>query len=139
MNQAPPSTPRLHGTAAVRDLLNMLSVITANASQFAISNAKSTTLEYHAASLKETIIYLEFLPSRLGRDAALDSTIECTALALRDIYLPESARSLTAIYSAYARALKYLQSSIQSTEYLSSETLCATQLLGIFEVRQFLA
>ena len=36
---------------------------------------------------------------------------------------------------SYSKALKHLQKNLEdSGDYLSADTLCATQLLGIFEV-----
>lgn len=101
----------------------------------AMVSPKSAVLEYIGSAGKPLMLYLEYLPARLGRNRALDSTIDCVARALRNLCLPADGRSNVGILQSYSKALKHLQKNLEdSGDYLSAETLCATQLLGIFEV-----
>lgn len=80
-------------------------------------------------------MYVDFLPSRLGYSSALDSAIHCVVAALRDLALPLERRTPLETLVSYTKALNHLQRSIGDAEQCqTSETLCATQLLGIFEV-----
>ena len=79
--------------------------------------------------------YVDFLPARSGHSLTLDSAIQCLVAGLRDLALPAEYRSPIKTLTSYSRALECLQSSLSHPKQrLSSETLCATQLLGIFEV-----
>ena len=72
----------------------------------------------------------------MGYNIALDSAIDAIICALRDLSRSAS-KSSVATLTAYAQALVDLQDTIEDpVECLSAETLCATQLLGYFEVRK---
>ena len=99
-------------------------------------NATLRSMDYVASPNSYISIYLQFLPSRLGHNLALDHAIECVARLLRDLRRPPRYRDVSKPLSSYGMALKYLQDSIEHpVECLSAEVLCATQLMGLFEVR----
>jgi hypothetical protein len=95
-----------------------------------------------------TSIYMAFLPSRAGKNGALDAATHCLSAAVRwyyvnafrehggdDSYFGESE---TEVLEQHTRALGQLCQALDDPkESLSSETLCATQLLCCFEVCQF--
>lgn len=125
----------LHGTAEARDLLHLMWETSRTVNEAAMVSPKSAILEYIGSAAKPLMLYLEFLPARLGRNRALDSTVDCVAKALRNFCLPADGRSNVSMLQSYSKALKHLQKNLEdSGDYLSADTLCATQLLGIFEV-----
>ena len=78
--------------------------------------------------------FLEFVPARLGRNAALDNAVSC----LCAIYCgaPIAPYNLQkGIYQSYVRALSSLRSCLSDTSlWMDSETLCASILLQLGEV-----
>lgn len=78
--------------------------------------------------------FFDFLPARLGRNAALDAAVSC----LCDVYsgapsAPYS--SQRSIYQSYVRALSSLRCCVGDTSIrMESETLCASILLHMCEV-----
>lgn len=82
-------------------------------------------------------VYLYDLPSRSGHDELLDSAIKCVASGLRWL-LSGSERPAemdAKTLALYGEALRRLQLALQDpVESKSSHTLCATQLLFLFEV-----
>lgn len=125
----------LNGTAEARDLLHLMWETNRTVDESAMASPKSAVLEYIGSAGKPLMLYLEYLPARLGRNTALDSTIDCVARALRNFCFPADGRSNVGVLQSYSKALKHLQKNLEdSGDYLSAETLCATQLLGIFEV-----
>lgn len=98
----------------------------------------------------ELVSYALHLPSRMGSEPALDAAVECMAVLLRELhqYLlrptwgrTESNRMFRPCQktvSIYARALKDLQLALYDDERSrSGETLCAAELLIVFEVLTF--
>ena len=78
--------------------------------------------------------FFDYVPARLGRNAALDNAISC----LCTIYggAPSTQYNLsTEVYRAYAGALSSLRSCLSDpTLQMEPETLCASTLLQICEV-----
>ncbi|KAF2727351.1 hypothetical protein EJ04DRAFT_139651 [Polyplosphaeria fusca] len=74
------------------------------------------------------------IPPRLGKSKALDDAVEC----LVQHYTGATANAQTLLLDsrqAYGRALQSLQRALNSkTEGSASETLCATMILGIYEL-----
>lgn len=103
-----------------------------------ISSSRSPAEElsqYTLSQFHSFTLYVEFLPSRMGFNSALDSAIDSVICALRDLCRSASKKTSVATLTAYAQALIDLQDMIEDpVECLSAETLCATQLLGFFEV-----
>lgn len=88
-----------------------------------------------------TTFYVRFLPSIAGRSDALDSAIRCLALAMESFYLTRRQAAVApsnkgTLFIYYNQAIKKLHQALEDPEEsISSETLCATALLGSVEVR----
>ncbi|KAM0258673.1 hypothetical protein ACHAQJ_003681 [Trichoderma viride] len=80
---------------------------------------------------------LSFIPSRYGHVLLLRHATDCVIAKLQYISQPEEDRSPKGDVKAlmyYQKALKALQEALlDEGEWAKPETLCATQLLGIFE------
>ncbi|KAF7588823.1 hypothetical protein BBP40_005177 [Aspergillus hancockii] len=80
---------------------------------------------------KEKSSYIFHIPCRSGYNDALDSAVKCVIAAFRALRVPDVSRSALRLYTS---ALKYLQLALDDpTRSLQAETLCATELLCIFE------
>lgn len=128
--------PQIYGSAAIKDLIhflpNLLSLLNFDIAQNPASASQGQLL----VRCGQLAAYIDFLPSRSGHSLTLDSAIQCLVAGLRDLAVPAAHRSPIKTLACYSRALECLQSSLSHPKQrLSSETLCATQLLGIFEVR----
>ncbi|CEJ91510.1 hypothetical protein VHEMI07213 [[Torrubiella] hemipterigena] len=80
--------------------------------------------------------YLYEIPMRSGYSEALDSAVDCVAAALHVRYSHGSLRAkyLKTALMLYGRTLKQLQKALDDREKsLSTLTLCATQLLFLYE------
>lgn len=132
----PSSAPRINGTAEIRDLMQLVpEILQARNDAQSLSPITSVT-GYILSRGKPVGLYLDFLPGRTGFSQALDSAVDCVVCALRDILRPALLKNLGTTLSSYGKALKHLQSALDDpAQYSLAETLCATQLLGIFEVR----
>ncbi|PTB42386.1 hypothetical protein M441DRAFT_67918 [Trichoderma asperellum CBS 433.97] len=80
---------------------------------------------------------LSFIPSRYGHVRLLRHATDCVIAKLQYLSQPEENRSPKGDLKAlmhYQKALKTLQEALlDEREWAKPETLCATQLLGIFE------
>lgn len=103
-----------------------------------------TAIKYVSVNISQFILspdeerssYSFHVPYRSGHDA-LDRAVECVIAAFHGLYLSDASRSLSALVplSLYTRALISLQHALDDPKRShSAETLCATQLLCIFEV-----
>ncbi|RKP04735.1 hypothetical protein THASP1DRAFT_5879, partial [Thamnocephalis sphaerospora] len=83
--------------------------------------------------------FLSFIPSRYDHVSSLRYATDCIIAKLEQLMLPverRTAQTNITVLLRYQRALKELQMALDSEEdRTSAETLCATQLLGVFEVR----
>lgn len=124
--------PKISSTAKAKELVCLLPHVSD------ISSSRSPAEElsqYTLSQFHSLTLYIEFLPSRMGFNTTLDSAIDSIVSALRDLCRSPSGKSSVATLTAYAQALAHLQDVIEDPiECLSAETLCATQLLGYFEV-----
>lgn len=82
--------------------------------------------------------YIRHLPSRSGYNASLDSAVKCVTAAFRRLFLTLPSERTTSLRHArklYEKALRRLQSGIEDPKScIQSETLCAIDLMCIFEV-----
>lgn len=84
---------------------------------------------------------LSYLPSRYGKVAALTYTVDCLVARLNQITRNSAANGSSQeedgiVFCHYAKALSEVQKAIDDDALrMSQETLYATELLGIFEVR----
>lgn len=112
---------------------------TSEVPRFLESNPLGSSLVYCLESkVKGTLIplwlvgsFFQFVPARMGRNAALDAAVSC----LCDIYCsPYNVHA--GIYHNYVRALSSLRGYLSDTSLqMESETLCASILLQMCEVR----
>lgn len=80
--------------------------------------------------------YLSHLPSRYGHTPCLTDALDCVVARTRALISPEAKWERLAAL-AYGRALQALQSALKEPEpgvMLASEVLCATLVLGLYEV-----
>ena len=137
----PPSNlPQLNGSAECRDLILLGPSISARdllPTSFLPRDAKA---HYLTARSKRLASYAYHIPCRAGSSMALDSAVACVAAALREFSAHEappwtfacSAKSL----SLYGLALQSLHAALEDAKLsVAAETLCATELLGLFEVQ----
>lgn len=81
--------------------------------------------------------YLSFLPSRYGHSACLDNAANCVAARLRQWMSSPSEPPNDSVLSLYLKSLISLQGALNDPILcLRPEALCATAILGIYEVRQ---
>ncbi|KAL7943323.1 hypothetical protein V8C42DRAFT_328749 [Trichoderma barbatum] len=79
--------------------------------------------------------YLSYLPGRIGHNGALDKAAACVAARAQQWLASPSDPVSRDILKLYASALTALQAEIQCpTACLQPDVLCATQLLGIYEL-----
>ena len=80
--------------------------------------------------------FFTFVPSRLGRVAALDDATDCM-LAVHSEYLSMARSGQQTSRAKYVRAIRSLQTCLSdATTRTSSEVICAILLLGYNEVRK---
>jgi len=79
--------------------------------------------------------YLSFLPSRYGHNACLDAAIECVTSRLSSISSNKGETRTT--YVLYGQALQIMRRAIYEEKIYNADVLCASQLLGLFEVCPF--
>lgn len=136
--RSPPADVQLCGTAASRDLVLLAPITT-----IYIGHA---SLDYISANISRLILssdelssYVSHVPYRLGQGGTLDVAVDCVVAAFHHLYMTPASQSCSAhnTISLYTRALKSLQNALYEPEQsLSADTLCATVLLCIFEVRK---
>lgn len=82
--------------------------------------------------------FLSFIPSRYDQVPSLRYATDCIIAKFEQIMLPVERRTVQGninVLLQYQRALRELQRELNSElSWISAETLCATQLLGVFEV-----
>lgn len=79
--------------------------------------------------------YLNFVPSRCEDNPLLRDILWCTAAQSRWLLRPQSVTAEASILASYGNALQRLQKALTDPEQcLHPDVLCATQLLGLFEV-----
>lgn len=79
--------------------------------------------------------YLNFVPSRYEDNPLLRDVLWCTAAQSRWLLQPQSMTAEAAILASYGNALQRLQTALTDPEQcLHPDVLCATQMLGLFEV-----
>lgn len=132
------AAPQLYSSAQMNDLIHLVPYITSLVQYDCLKNPANMRNDHLTLNCANLAMYVEFLPSRLGYSSSLDSAIQCVVGALRDLTLPLEQRTPVTTLVSYTKALKHLQRSIADAEQCQkSETLCATQLLGIFEVKGY--
>lgn len=85
--------------------------------------------------LQSTAPFFDFIPSRLGRNVALDDAVACMTAVYRD---PPSPSHLPrkGVYRIRLKAISSLRKCISDPSLqMEPETLCATILLQLTEVR----
>lgn len=136
---SPSSLPQLDGSAACRDIIllgPLLSSRDLHPSSLLPHEAKA---QFLMSRSKRLASYVFHIPSRSGHNSTLDSAVACVAAVVREVYsyegTPSKFRCSAQSLALYGLALQNLHTSLQSAERsLEAETLCATELLGLFEV-----
>lgn len=132
--RTPPAFQKLSGSLEIREVIEMIPML-------ALNNENSVPgvnwSDFMLSYCQRVRVYLYDLPSRTGHDELLDSAISCVSSGLKWLLSgserPAEMDSKT--LALYGEALKRLQQALDdSVESRSAHTLCATQLLFLFEV-----
>lgn len=82
--------------------------------------------------------YLDFVPCRLGQSEVLDNAARCLTAKARQCLLHPDQRATVTVLRNYLKAIKSLQLALNDGQQsLEADVLCATQLLGIYEVGRY--
>ncbi|PNP59735.1 hypothetical protein THARTR1_00614 [Trichoderma harzianum] len=107
---------------------------------FHISYATANILAHKPTMLTEVLghrdwSYLNYLPGRIGHNSALDKAAACVAARAQQWLSSPSEPVSNSILKLYSSALAALQAELQCPNAcLRPDVLCATQLLGIYEL-----
>lgn len=107
---------------------------------FHISYATASSLANKPVMLTEILgrrhwSYLNYLPGRIGHNSALDKAAACVAARAQQWLASPSEPISESILKLYSSALVALQAELQCpNSCLQPDVLCATELLGIYEV-----
>ncbi|KAL6867155.1 hypothetical protein J3F83DRAFT_761606 [Trichoderma novae-zelandiae] len=107
---------------------------------FHISYATASRLANKPTMLTEVLghrhwSYLNYLPSRLGHNIALDKAAACVAARAQQWLASPSEPVSCGVLKLYSSALKALQADLQCPgACLRPDVLCATALLGVYEL-----
>lgn len=141
--RSPPSLEQFNGNESIAELLHLIPMIN--------SMSLAESLEKSVRATAER--YLSHLPRRSGRNKALDSAVQCVAIATRKMWVQYSTAQQNSlrdvrhkflhfdkydphILASYAAALSNLQEAlVGGKDAVSTETLCAAALLCYLEVR----
>ena len=102
---------------------------------FTASFSRSGSYADSSGDLKSFMSWLGCIPSHLGKNSALDGAVAC--LSLHSIGTFSQSPNLTReSFRFYGKALYWLRQNLKSNHLaLAPETVCATIILSIFEVR----
>lgn len=79
--------------------------------------------------------YFQYIPSRYQQSVLISSATDCVLARVRCLLTPGDKNWELFALSAYSRALSKLQDAVDSTsQRITAELLCATQMLGLYEV-----
>jgi hypothetical protein len=107
---------------------------------FHISYATASSLASKPTMLTDILghrhwSYLNYLPGRIGHNSALDKAAACVAARVQQWLASPSEPVSASILKLYSDALTALQAELQNPDAcLRPDVLCATELLGIYEV-----
>jgi hypothetical protein len=136
IDRVPPyqlTLPQFNGTVEGAELLLLAPLTTIHIGRAAREYLSANLLRFILPSRGEEASYVTHVPCRLGHEVALDHAVQCVVAAFHALHSQSSSKQKT--LSLYMCALKSLQQAIDDPERsLSAETLCATQLLCLFEV-----
>lgn len=80
--------------------------------------------------------YFEHLYSRYGRSPCLDDAVQALILKAQELLAPSEKTSNAMVLSQYGKALNSLQAAFSDEDrWTDPDTLCATALLAMFDVR----
>jgi len=80
---------------------------------------------------------LSFIPSRYGQVSSITHAVDCVLAKLKQTLQCEPLDGDAVALRLYSKALRTLQEALNDgSQCMSPETLCATELLGVFEVRR---
>jgi hypothetical protein len=108
---------------------------------FHISYATASSLASKPDMLSDVLghrhwSYLNYLPGRIGHNGALDKAAACVAARAQQWLASPLEPVSGSILKLYSEALAELQAELQSPKAcLGADVLCATELLGIYEVK----
>lgn len=78
--------------------------------------------------------YCQYVPFYYSQSAVIRNATDCAVARARFVLSPEGAGWESLALSSYAKALSSLQEAISAQKCPTVETLCATQILGVYEV-----
>lgn len=138
-----PPSPSCTGYERLRiqygvDLLDLSALTDFHVSQgTVISLANGPSLLKHIVRSRQWS-YFDYLPRYAEASAALDAASRCVAARLQEFLVCPHAPTSRGTLCLYSCALKALQAELEDPgTCLRPETLCATQVLGLYEVRLY--
>jgi hypothetical protein len=79
--------------------------------------------------------YFQYIPMRYQQSVLIRSATDSVLARVRHLLTPDDTRWELFALSAYSRALSKLQDAMDSTsQQITADILCATQMLGLYEV-----
>ena len=112
--------------------------ITPVSHQFWLATANASSIEEPQVGSRT---FISYVPSRYGQVPCLTLAVDCVVAKMRHLLSGSSPGNSPTLYVAlgsYNKALRAVQAALNDTvSRMSPETLCAIELLGIFEVRTF--
>ncbi|KAH8693575.1 hypothetical protein BGW36DRAFT_207431 [Talaromyces proteolyticus] len=133
---SPSALPQFSGTAESADLLLLAPLTTIHVGRAAIEYLSVNILQFVLPSYEKHASYVSHVPCRWGQEVALDHAVGCVVAAFHALHIRDNTQSLSKHkpLSLYTRALQFLQQALKDPKRsLSAETLCATELLCLFE------
>lgn len=139
--RSPPSLEQFDGNENIAELLHLIPMINSMSLPESLEKSLRATIER----------YLSHLPRRSGRNKALDSAVQCVAIAARKLWVQYSTAQRDSlqdmrhkflhfdkydpkIITCYAVALSDLQEALAGgKDSISTDTLCAAALLCYLE------
>ena len=79
--------------------------------------------------------YLNYVPNMIGQSTVLDDAARCLSARVKQCLQRPYSQPTKDILAYYVKAVKSLQLALDDVQHcLEPEVLCATQLLGVYEV-----
>ncbi|GAM37171.1 hypothetical protein TCE0_022f06860 [Talaromyces pinophilus] len=117
------------------DLLDLSALTT-----FHVAHATASALAAHPTRLTDILrcrqwSYLTYLPSRIGHCDSLDRAAECVAARVQNWLAFPSEPISKDVLRLYSKALEALRTELENPDsFLRADVLCATEMLGIYEL-----
>ncbi|KAI5456086.1 hypothetical protein BGZ63DRAFT_397387 [Mariannaea sp. PMI_226] len=143
LQNAIPCAPPSSGYDQMRARCNFDILDLSTLTSLHVSRATAHSLSANPSILRDIIgnrqwSYLNFIPSRFEHSSLIREAAECVSARVQQWLASPLHPPSRKIIAQYLRALKLLQINLDSSEgYLQADVLCATELLGLYELLNF--